>query len=77
MRTTRQRLFEHSQCPNCNYRYEDACIVHTDCETCPMYFKPRPKVDQQSWIHHCHCLVPVTAEERRSGKCKFFKQKED
>lgn len=65
----RQNVFLHNQCRDCQHQFEDACLTHFDCSSCPMYFKPRK-------IRHCHCLTQITTEERKSGKCKFFKQKE-
>lgn len=71
----RRGVFLHSLCPYCQYLYEDSCLVHVSCKDCPMYFKPR---QNDGIIHNqCHCLAPITTEERKSGKCKFFKQKED
>ena len=74
MRKTREDVFVNKRCPYCQYQYEDSCLVYSDCEDCPMYFKPRQ--DSDLLIHHCHCLAPVTTEERKSGKCKFFKEKD-
>ena len=75
MRATRQDAFLHNQCRDCQHQFDDSCLVHDDCKTCPMYFKPRQ--NDGSGVHHCHCLAPITTEERKSGKCKFFKQKEN
>lgn len=72
----RQEVFLHNQCRDCEYQFENSCLIHSDCADCPMYFKPR----QDERTHdrcNCHCLVPITTEERKSNKCKFFKQKED
>lgn len=72
----RQEVFRHNQCLDCKYQFEDSCLIYSDCRDCPMYFKPR-RDEQTSDCCHCHCLVSITTEERKSGKCKFFKQKED
>ena len=72
MKSSRQRVFLLEQCFNCRYQFEEACLTHLGrCKGCPMYFKPR----SDKTHHCCHCLAPVTIEERKSGKCKFFKQK--
>ena len=77
MRKTRQELFLHnSQCDACQYDYDITCPSHESCSTCPMYYKPRGQQGHEVIMHNCHCLAPLTTEERKSGKCKFFKQKE-
>ena len=78
MRKSRQELFLHNgQCAACQYEYYNTCPSYEKCSDCPMYYKERDHQEGCGVIlHHCHCLAPLTTEERKSDKCKFFKQKE-
>lgn len=67
----RQDEFIFSQCTYCEYRYSNDCKTHPHCVGCPMYFRGRKGIKRSL---HCHCLVKTTAEEHKTGKCKFFKE---
>ena len=59
------------QCDKCAY---SICLSKFCDKSCPMYYKPR---DTAFPRHKCHCVVNVTTEERKTGKCKFFKEVEN
>lgn len=56
------------QCEKCAHNF---CLDKKCDKSCPVYFKPIGKAFPRN---KCHCVVKVTTEERKTGKCKFFKE---